>query len=117
MMLALIPLRYRLLAVVAMAAMLFGTGYYKGHSNAASACREKELRAEIAAMKYDVAVQNAADENEAKLNSQIAANAAARETELQAYVDELRSQKDCRRSLDGADIERLRKIDQAGHGR
>lgn len=110
-MLRFIPLEYRLLAVAAAVLALFGTGYWKGHSAATARCHEAELRAEIAAMKRDRDVAAHADATEQKLNDEAARQAATREQELESYVDTLRRQKDCRRTLDGDDVDRLRRID------
>lgn len=108
----LLAMRYwKPLAVIGLCVGLYSAGWWRGHSSAAAACHEKELRAEIAALHRDQAVQRQADQIETELNKAAAEDSAARESELMAYVDELRTQKDCRRSLDDADLKRLRKID------
>ena len=111
----LLALKYwKPLAVIALCAGLYGAGWYRGHSGAVAACQEKALRAEIAVLKRNVAVQRQADAVEAELNKAAADAANLRELELQTYVDELRASPGCRRNLDAGDIGRLRKID-GGH--
>lgn len=60
------------LAGIAGAVMLAGA-YFKGHSDAAQNCREAELRAEIAALKRDVAAADAAHRLEAAQTKELEA--------------------------------------------
>lgn len=113
-MLKLIPLRYRIGAAVLAVLAVFAAGYWKGHSAAAGACRAKELQAQIDAMARDRVAAAQAESQERKMMDLAVKEAAGREQELQAYVDKLRGEKECRRTLDRDDVDRLRRIDGKG---
>jgi predicted DNA-binding WGR domain protein len=94
-----------------LAALIVTGAYWKGRADANENCRAEEYKAVIAQMQRDVHAERQAEAFETERQKEDEALALAREAELQGYVEELRADKTCRRTLGDGDVKRLRKID------
>lgn len=95
------------LAGIAGAVMLAGA-YWKGHSDAAQNCREAELRAEIAALKRDVAAAEAAHRLEAAQTKELEAQRQQLAKEVADYEAALKVRPEPACTLTDDDIGRMR---------
>ncbi len=72
----LVPVHYRLVAIMGAFLAAYGAGWFKGHSSASRACQTATLRAEVASLKRDIAAADEAAKSfkeEADRNAGIAA--------------------------------------------
>lgn len=95
---------------IAVAVGLIVGGYAKGHHDAASACHDGELRAQIASMQRDIAAAAAAEDTQKKLADKLAATNADLQQQVTAYETELASRTAPACRLDQRDADRLRGV-------
>lgn len=97
------------LLIIGLITCALGGSYMKGRMDSAANCREKELLAQIAAMKRDQSIAELATNNLAAYVKQLEDEAKKTDQEVAKYEEELAKRPD-RCALTPDDVNRLRNI-------
>lgn len=111
MLLSLLLNRYVIGAGIGLA--LLGSAYLKGHHDAASACHDAALRAQIETLNKDIAIAKSAALDEQNRANDLAISSETANRKVADYEKHLATNKGDSCPLTGDDVRRLRGIDAA----
>lgn len=97
-------------ALVALVAAGMGGAYVKGRMDSSANCREAALQTQVASMKRDIAMQEAADVVEKRILDKLRAENAELDKLLEQYSEELLNAQTDGCDLNDNDVDRLRRL-------
>jgi hypothetical protein len=96
--------------IVALIAAGMGGAYVKGRMDSSANCREAALQVQIAGMKRDIAMQEAADLVESRILEKLRTENAELDKLLEQYSEELLNAQTDGCDLNDSDVDRLRRL-------